>query len=94
MTFGRDVASSLIVEAEWVSRHHANIEHKRGHFVLIDRSTNGTFVALSDDEEVRVHREEFVLRRGGVLSFGQSTRVASEHLVHFEVEGVGSPDLL
>ena len=94
MTFGRDVASSLIVEAEWVSRHHANIEHKRGHFVLIDRSTNCTFVALSDDEEVRVHREEFVLRRGGVLSFGQSTRVASEHLVHFEVEGVGSPDLL
>ena len=88
ITFGRDGASTLIIEAEWVSRHHASIEYKLGHFVLIDRSTNGTFVALVNDDEVRVHREEFVLRRGGQFNLGQSTRVASEHVVHIDIEGV------
>ncbi len=87
ITFGRDAGSTLVIEAEWVSRHHASIEFKRGHFVLIDRSTNGTFVALSNDDEVRVHREELVLRRGGMFNLGQSTRVAGEHVVHFDIEG-------
>src|SRR5215468_6638282 len=43
-TLGRDATSSLVIDAEWVSRNHALIECKRGLFILSDRSTNGTYV--------------------------------------------------
>src|SRR5437016_5732998 len=31
-TLGRDATSSLVIDAEWVSRNHAMIEYKRGYF--------------------------------------------------------------
>src|SRR5262249_40444493 len=70
-TVGRDASNSLVVETEWVSRNHALIEWKRGYFTLADRSTNGTWVKIGDDDELFVHRDEARLRRGGTISFGQ-----------------------
>jgi len=86
-TLGRDVTSSLAVEAEWVSRNHALIECKRGLFTLSDRSTNGTYVKFGDDEELRLHRDEVHLRRNGIISLGQSIALNPEHLVYFNCEG-------
>ena len=53
-SIGRDPTSSLIVETEWVSRNHALIEWKRGYFMLADRSTNGTWLRIGEDEELIV----------------------------------------
>jgi adenylate cyclase len=83
-TLGRDAASSLMVEAEWVSRYHALIEYKRGYFVVSDRSTNGTYVKFGDDEELRLHRDEVRLRRSGIISLGQSVALNPEHLLYFQ----------
>ena len=47
---GRDHANALVIDNEWVSRNHASIEFSRGFFVVTDRSTNGTYVKLGDDE--------------------------------------------
>ena len=86
-TLGRDAASSLVVEAEWVSRNHALIECKRGLFVLSDRSTNGTYVRFGDDDELRLHRDEVHLRRSGTISLGQTINLNPEHLIYFSCEG-------
>lgn len=83
-TLGRDAASSLVVDAEWVSRYHALIEYKRGYFVVSDRSTNGTYVQFGDDEELRLHRDEVRLRRSGIVSLGQSIVLNPEHLLYFQ----------
>ncbi len=72
LMLGRDTSADLVVEAEWVSRHHASIEYRRGFFVLSDASTNGTFVCLGDDEPVFLHRDELLLRGSGNISLGQS----------------------
>jgi len=85
-TLGRDVTSSLTVEAEWVSRNHALIECKRGLFTLSDRSTNGTYVKFGDDEELRLHRDEVHLRRNGIISLGQSIALNPDHLIYFNCE--------
>jgi class 3 adenylate cyclase len=85
-TLGRDATSSLIVEAEWVSRNHALIECKRGLFTLSDRSTNGTYVQFGDDNELRLHRDEVHLRRSGTISLGQTIAQNPEHLIFFQCE--------
>ncbi|MGA9341186.1 MAG: adenylate/guanylate cyclase domain-containing protein [Rhodanobacteraceae bacterium] len=71
-TIGRDAGNTLTVEAEWISRNHAIIEWKRGHFVFIDKSTNGSWVRVGDEEEHTVHRDEFHLRKSGTISLGQA----------------------
>ena len=85
-TLGRDATSSLVVEAEWVSRNHALIECKRGLFILSDRSTNGTYVRFGDDEELRLHRDEVHLRRSGTISLGQTIALNPDHLIYFQCE--------
>ena len=83
-TLGRDATSSLMVEAEWVSRYHALIEYKRGFFVLSDRSTNGTYIQFGEDDELRLHRDEVHLRRGGIISLGQTIALNPDHLLYFQ----------
>lgn len=83
-SIGRDPASSLVVETEWVSRNHALIEWKRGYFMLADRSTNGTWLRIGDDDELLVHRDETHLRRSGSISLGQAHQADVADLVYFQ----------
>ena len=82
-TLGREESHSLTIESDWVSRDHAMIEWKRGHFILSDRSTNGTWVKIGN-EELLVHRDAFHLRRSGTISLGQSHAAENGNLLHFE----------
>lgn len=82
-TLGREEGHSLTIDSDWVSRDHAMIEWKRGHFVLSDRSTNGTWVKIGS-EELLVHRDAFHLRRSGTISLGQAHSVGDVALLHFE----------
>ncbi|HPO25297.1 MAG TPA: FHA domain-containing protein, partial [Arenimonas sp.] len=84
---GREGSNNLTVEADWVSRSHAQIEFKRGHFMIADRSTNATYVKLGDDDELRLHRDELHLRKSGTISMGQSSAVNANDLIYFETEG-------
>ena len=83
-SIGRDPASSLVVETEWVSRNHALIEWKKGYFMLADRSTNGSWLRIGDDDEIFVHRDETHLRRNGSISLGQAHQVDDADLVWFQ----------
>ncbi len=83
-SIGRDPTSSLVVETEWVSRHHALIEWKRGYFMLADRSTNGTWLRIGDDDELFVHRDETHLRRIGTISLGQAHQRDAEDLLYYQ----------
>ncbi|MBP7625185.1 MAG: FHA domain-containing protein, partial [Xanthomonadales bacterium] len=83
-TLGRDPNSSLVIDAEWVSRNHASIEFKRGYFMIGDRSTNGTFVRLGEDEELRLHRDEIHLRKSGTISLGQAGAINAEYVLYYQ----------
>ena len=83
-TLGRDPNSSLIIDAEWVSRNHASIEYKRGYYMIGDRSTNGTFVRLGEDEELRLHRDEIHLRKAGTISLGQAGAINTENVLYYQ----------
>lgn len=83
LTLGREPGNGLVVDADCVSRNHAVIEFQRGHYVLLDRSTNGSFLHIEGDDPLRVHRDEAKLRRSGVISLGRPAGGEPETLVYF-----------
>ncbi len=83
-TLGREAGNGLMVAADWVSRTHAMIEYKRGYFVLSDRSTNGTWVRLGEDDELRLNRDEVHLRKTGTISLGKGLAQNADQAVYFD----------
>lgn len=69
---GRDPSNEVVVDARNASRVHARVEWRRDKFVLIDLSTNGTYVVDAQNQETRLRREEFILDGDGKISFGRS----------------------
>lgn len=67
---GRDKSNDLVVNTPLASRQHAQIECRGGKFILIDQSTNGTYVYTEDGRKTFVHREEFPLSGTGSISLG------------------------
>lgn len=81
---GRDANNSLVVETEWVSRKHALIEFKKGYFTVADRSTNGTYIKLGEDDELRLHRDQCGLRTSGTISLGQPLAQNHSDVLYFQ----------
>ncbi len=85
-TLGREANNGLMVAADWVSRTHASIEYKRGHFVLSDRSTNGTWIRIGDDDELRLNRDDIHLRKSGTISLGKGVALNPDMVLYFDCE--------
>lgn len=83
---GRGEKNDLVVQDQSVSRTHATIEYRRGKFILIDRSTNGTFLQILDEETVFLHRDQMHLRREGIILLGQDGSDSCDHAIHFLCE--------
>ncbi|WP_290579239.1 adenylate/guanylate cyclase domain-containing protein [Ketobacter sp.] len=89
---GRGSQCDLIIDSNLASRAHAKIEFRWGEVVLIDHSTNGTFVEAqkgkreSDGVSLRLHRRETTLQGVGKIGIGTSIDKASEvNLLGFKV---------
>jgi adenylate cyclase len=70
-TLGRQLHNDVVVKDKGVSRSHARIEYNRGKFILIDQSTNGTFVLLQGKKRVHLRRDETALLGNGIISLGK-----------------------
>jgi len=82
---GRDGACALVVNDRMASRQHARIDVRQGKIVLIDQSTNGTYVVFADEPEITLRREEVMLRGHGRIAFGRSTVGPLTDTVEFTV---------
>jgi len=80
---GRDKDCEVVITGENASRQHCSIERRREKFVLRDHSTNGTFVSVEGEPEFALHREEYILRGHGWISFGDPRAQASESLEYY-----------
>jgi len=84
---GRDPRSStLAVNSRFASRKHFWIEFRRGKWVLVDHSTNGTWVKTQDGNAVLIRREELPLWGEGDIRLGENFDGATEHEIHFVAE--------
>jgi pSer/pThr/pTyr-binding forkhead associated (FHA) protein len=70
-TVGRLDHCDLCLPHSCVSREHARLEYQKGRIIIIDQSTNGTYISeAAAPEPVLVHREQRWLRDRGLLRFG------------------------
>ncbi|MDW3687392.1 adenylate/guanylate cyclase domain-containing protein [Cupriavidus sp. CV2] len=83
VTIGRDAAMTIVVADPQTSRFHATIEFRAGKYMLIDRSANGTHIAIDGDGEIILRRDEVALRGHGWITFGQSMEGAGERVEFF-----------
>ena len=71
IALGREATNDVVLGDQQASRRHATIERRHDKWILIDHSTNGTFVTFVGEREIPLNREEVILHRPGILSFGQ-----------------------
>ena len=83
--FGRDPACELVVNNAKASRRHAWVGHRDGKFLLVDNSSNGTWVSFGDGRETFLKHGEIALSGKGRLAFGHAIAEAPDDSYTFEV---------
>jgi class 3 adenylate cyclase len=86
ITIGRAEDNDVVVKGNLISRLHARIEIRRNEFVLIDQSTNGTFVQSADGEESFVRHDSLPLKGQGLIGLGRLPEQGSPHTIGFTCE--------
>lgn len=83
---GRNVTDGMSIPDPRVSRIHARIEPRGGHFAVVDLSSNGTWVHFQNQPSaIELRQQECVLRGNGVLSFGAEPNDFSAPTIGFSV---------
>lgn len=75
VTIGREPVNTIVLTNSAASRNHATIERRRDRWVLLDHSSNGTFLA-SAGQEMHLRHEETFLAETGVIGFGTPPRAS------------------
>ena len=88
VTIGRADENDVVIKGHLSSRLHARIVIGRSNFVLIDQSTNGTFVQTGDGEELFVRQDILQLKGEGMIGLGCLPEQGSQHTIHFTCEEI------
>jgi class 3 adenylate cyclase len=83
ITIGRDEQADIVIVDRSASRMHAKIERRRDKFVLIDLSSNGSYVIIGSEPEIPLRREEMVLRESGTISLGHPCKKDPTGIISF-----------
>jgi adenylate cyclase len=87
LTLGRATTASLSINDSRVSRVHATVEWKGGHFILGDNSSFGTWVYMGNQSEpVILRRTDCYLVGQGQIALGCERDAESAPLVMFSVK--------
>jgi class 3 adenylate cyclase len=84
INLGRADDNDLVVKGNLISRIHAKIEMRRGKFVLVDQSTNGTFIQNLQGKETFVRRDTTELRSEGTIGLGRTEEPGSSLAIHYK----------
>jgi len=86
VNMGRADDNDLVVKGNLISRIHARVEKRRGKFLLIDQSTNGTFLQTSAGEETFIRRDSTELVGEGIIGLGRVAKPGMALAIHFVCE--------
>ena len=96
LQMGRGDSNDIVIVSLFASRVHARVEARDGQFVLVDLSSNGTFVLPDENQadeesgvqpaEIRLRQEELVLVGRGWFGMGRSAAKHGDHSVRYMLE--------
>jgi adenylate cyclase len=81
---GRAEDNDLVVKGNLISRIHAKVEMRRGRFVLVDQSTNGTFLLNLQGEETFVRRDSAEIHGEGTIGLGRAEEPGASLAIHYK----------
>ena len=84
VTIGRAEDNDLVIKGNLISRIHAKVEMRRGKFVLIDQSTNGTFLQDVLGNETFVRRDSTELGGEGTIGLGRAEQPGASLAIHYK----------
>ncbi len=85
-TMGRADENDIVIKGNLISRVHARIELTRGRYVLVDESTNGTFIQPDGGDEQYVRRDSATLAGSGIISMGRVAARGTPLAIDYVVE--------
>jgi class 3 adenylate cyclase len=86
INMGRADENDLVIKGNLISRIHARVEMRRGKFILIDQSTNGTFLENAQGEETFIRRDSTELTGEGIIGLGRVAKPGTPLAVHYICE--------
>ena len=86
IAIGRAEDNDVVVKGNLISRIHARIEINRHKCILIDQSTNGTFVQMDDGDEAFVRRDSVQIKGKGLIGLGKVPERDSPETIRFVCE--------
>ena len=82
---GRAEDNDLVIKGNLISRIHAKVEMRRGKFMLVDQSTNGTFLQSIQGEETFIRRDSAEIRGEGTIGLGRAESPGASLAIHFKI---------
>ncbi|MEW5908455.1 MAG: adenylate/guanylate cyclase domain-containing protein [Thermodesulfobacteriota bacterium] len=86
ITFGRQNYNDIVVDDRRVSRSHARIEYRRGKFILVDQSTNGTCLLAEGEAPKTLIRDEAPISGKGRIGLGYEPDTESSEVIRYEIK--------
>jgi class 3 adenylate cyclase len=86
LTIGRAEENDIVIKGNLISRLHAKLELNRNKILLVDQSTNGTFVTSREGEESFVRRDSMQLKGEGMIGLGRAPEGGSPLTVRYVCE--------
>jgi len=84
VNLGRADDNDLVIKGNLISRIHAKVEMRRGKIMIIDQSTNGTFLLNLQGDEIFVRRDTAELRGEGTIGLGRAEEPGASLAVYFK----------
>lgn len=85
LLLGRELGNDLVIMDPRASRQHARIERRREGFILVDESSNGTYVSIDGAKETCIRHGELPLLGPGRMGCGFSASEIERDLVFFDI---------
>ncbi len=84
INIGRADDNDLVIKGNLISRIHAKVEMRRGKFIIIDQSTNGTFLMNVLGDETFVRRDSTELGKEGTIGLGAAEKAGTALSIHYK----------
>jgi pSer/pThr/pTyr-binding forkhead associated (FHA) protein len=83
---GRADENDLVIKGNLTSRVHARVAVVKNRYMLVDESTNGTFIQRDDGEEIYVRRDSTELSGSGIISLGRVAPRGAPLAIEYSLE--------
>jgi class 3 adenylate cyclase len=84
VTLGRAEDNDLVIKGNLISRIHAKVELRRGKIIVVDQSTNGTFLLNLQGDETFIRRDSAQLSGEGTIGLGRSEEPGASLAVYYK----------